>query len=646
MSNDGAVSEKQQKQIPYGLWPSPLTATHVSQGKRLEAVQWSRDGRTLVWLEGRSDHSVLVATKLDGSASRDLTVEHSVRARVGYGGGDYCVGSDAVYYVNQDDQRLYRLPLEHGLAMAITPEFGKVASPTLSPNERYLIYVHSYEGQDCLAMVDAAGDQWPQQLASGADFYMQPAWSPDGQHVAWIEWDHPHMPWDETRLVLAQLDNASPLPRILKRQVFATTGVAYSEPLFTPDRRYLLFLSDADNWSNLYRYDLDSGEAPDHGVTAITQDKAEIRQPAWAQGMRHYVYHADSKQIIYLRSRQGRSDLWSVSLTGNSPKPLATPLASYATHLSALALAPSGDWLAVIASAPDSPPRVMSAKLDGSGAARIHGRSSSERIAPAYFSAPEVVSWTATDGGNVYGLYYAPHHPDHMGDGKPPCIVLVHGGPTSQETMAFSARVQFFTTRGYGVLAVNYRGSAGYGKAYMRALRGQWGVLDVEDATGGAQHLATLGKVDPKRLVIMGGSAGGLTVLLTLINHPGLFRAGICAYGVSNLFELAKDTHKFEAHYPDSLIGPLPQAADLYRARSPFYHADRIADPILLFQGADDRVVPRQQSDTVVDVLVRNKVPHAYHVYEGEGHGWRKSETIKHYYETILSFLERHVLYV
>jgi dipeptidyl aminopeptidase/acylaminoacyl peptidase len=257
----------------------------------------------------------------------------------------------------------------------------------------------------------------------------------------------------------------------------------------------------------------------------------------------------------------------------------------------------------------------------------------------------EAISWETAGGETAHGLYYSPPSERFEGVGRPPLIVYVHGGPTSQVSARWAADVQFLATRGYAVLMVNYRGSTGYGRQYMLKLRNNWGICDVEDCISGARHLADRDRIDPQRTVIMGGSAGGFTVLQTMVEHPEAFTAGICLFGVADQFHLAAHTHKLESRYLDSLLGPLPEAADVYRQRSPVLHADKIKRPLAVFQGADDRVVPREQSDRIVEALKRNSTPYEYHVYESEGHGWRKRETIEHYYQTVDAFLRRHVIF-
>ena len=308
--------------------------------------------------------------------------------------------------------------------------------------------------------------------------------------------------------------------------------------------------------------------------------------------------------------------------------------------------APSGNQVACIAGSGTIPSRVVVFDLDAEGyRTGIRRRSSGETIPQSALSHPQPVSWESFDGKRAHGIYLPPAGPHAQPGERAPTIVLIHGGPTSQVTASWAANAQFFATRGYGVLLPNYRGSTGYGRDYMLKLRGNWGIYDVHDAKTGAEYLIKEGLAQRDGLIIMGGSAGGYTVLQSLVELPGFYKAGICLYGVANMFTLAADTHKFEARYLDSMLGPLPESAELYRQRSPIFHADKISDPIAVFQGEIDRVVPREQSDSIVASLKARGIPHEYHVYDGEGHGWRKSETIEAFYGHVLGFLKQHVLF-
>jgi len=625
----GAPSEA----LPFGLWPSPITPRSLSQGTRLSDVAWDSDGRSLVWLEGRSDRGVLVTAALDHAAARDLTSDLSVRAFVGYGGGDFTVGHGWAYFVS--DGRIYRVPVAGGSPQPVTPPFGQAASPALSPDGRWLVYVHSDEKTDCLAIVDSQGSSWPQKLAEGRDFYMQPRWHPAGDRVAWICWDHPQMPWDGTELWLARLDLDGAPPRIAEQERLAGgREVAIFQPEFNPNGRSIAYISDESGWGQLYLRELDGS-----ATRQLTEDAAERARPAWTQGLRSYSFAAEDR-VVCVRAEGGFDRLQLIETSGTG-RDLGGETTRYG-DVAYPAASPDGAVLAAVVSAPDTPAHVASFDL-ARGGERIWAHSAPATAGPSQLSRPEPITWPSLDGA-AHGLFYPPAG-GRAGAGLPPLIVIVHGGPTSQMVASYHAQTQFLTTRGYAVLEVNYRGSTGYGRDYMLKLRQRWGTYDVEDSVSGAAFLAEQHRVDARRRVIMGGSAGGFTVLQALVTHPGFFTAGVCLYGVSNQFTLATDTHKFEQHYLDSLLGPLPQAADVYRERSPIFHAERIVDPIAVFLGDIDRVVPRAQSDEIVASLKARGVPHEYHVYEGEGHGWRKSETVEAFYTALDRFLRQYVVF-
>ena len=625
-----------KRQVPYGLWPSPISPQSQAQAKRITDLAWDTTDETLLWLEGRSGFGMLVAGALDGEAPRDLTPERSVRARVGYGGGDFTAAGGYAYFISEG--RIYRQPLKAGEAVPITPPFGQAASPTVSPDGRWVLFVHSDGATDCLAIVDVEGRFWPQRLVGGDDFYMQPIWHPSGAQVAWISWCHPQMPWDGTRLSLGYLASSQGGLPILHEQEGLAGGADISifQPTFSPDGRYLAYVSDASGWYNLYLYDL-----AQRTHRPLTEDEAEWGLAAWVQGLRTYAWAPDGRTIYACRESEAAISLWRLDVETGAREQIA--LGPEYAWVEQPAVSPRGA-LAVIASGPRVPKRLL--VLDPvTGESHCLARSASETVPLEALSVPQSVQWVAEGGQPVYGLYYPPASALYEGSGKPPLIVQVHGGPTSQSTQTYSASSQFFATRGYAVLDVNYRGSTGYGRAYRNLLRGNWGIYDADDAVAGARFLCERGLADPDRMVIMGGSAGGYTVLQALIRYPHTFKAGICSFGVTNLFTLAAETHKFEQRYLDSLIGPLPEDAALYRERSPLFHARHIVDAVAVFQGEEDQVVPRNQADTLVEALRQNGVPHIYRLYPGEGHGWRKAETISAFYEEILRFLRDYVLF-
>ena len=633
---------------PYGRWESPVTPAALAGGIRLRGPSWDGDGRTLGWFEGRGDRGVAVVASLPAHggggepAIRDVSGDILVRAGVGYGGGDFALADGHGWFVDHDSQRLYRQALGGGDARPVTPAFGEASSPAVSPDGRWVAYVHSYEDRDVIAVADAAGGRWPRELAAGRDFYMQPAWSPRGDRLAWVEWDHPNMPWDGSEVRVAELafpDGA--LPTIARSEAVAGgPAEAVLQPAFSPDGSALYYVSDASGWGHLQRRDLAGG-----GTRALTSGDCEYGTPAWGQGVGVFAV-LPSGRIVATRQRRGFARLVLIDGEGDGagePRDLGLP-EEYASFENPVA-SPTEERLAVIASGPAVAPRLLDIDLatDPPGVTAVR-LSEAGSLPAASLSRPEPVSWVNADGAEVHGLRYPPASDRFFDEGPPPLAVFVHGGPTDHVDAGWRPQVQFLASRGYAVLAVNYRGSSGAGREAMLALRGQWGVADVEDCRSGAEAMAARGLADGERLAILGGSAGGYTVLRSLQSLPGFYRAGVCFYGISNLFTLASDTHKFEARYLDSLVGPLPEAADRYRERSPIFHAGDIVDPIALFQGSEDRVVPRDQSDTLAASLRERGVPHEYHVYEGEGHGWRKRETIDAFYTAVDRFLRQTLL--
>lgn len=622
--------------LQYGLWKSPITPASLSQGLSFSDTAWDDDG-TLIWRESRSDHNVLVVQPNDGQAHRDLNSDFNIRAQVGYGGGDFTVGQGNVYFIDSESGRIYRQPTHSGTAKAITPSFGSAASPVLSPDGKHLLYVHSYERQDAISLVDSNGEDWPTRLVCGDDFYMQPCWHPSGKFIAWIAWNHPQMPWDGTILYLGSLLKEGKSYTLGETtRVVGEETTSIFQPQFSPDGRYLAYISDQDGWWQLYLQDMDKGE-----MTVCTQGEAEHGTPAWIQGIRTYDFSPDGKSITYLKSQGGFIELWAYDLKSNTNHKIN--LDSKYSWLNQVAVSPDGTKVALIASGSMVPPRVLT--VEPSGEEMILRRSYPENLPLSTYSKSQSISWEGLDGGMAHGLFYPPQNESYASTGKPPLMVLVHGGPTGQRGASFDVQAQFFCSRGWAVLQVNYRGSAGYGREYRDKLKGNWGIYDVEDSISGVKFLDKDGRIDMNKVVIMGGSAGGFTVLKALEDHPGFFKAGVCMYGVANQFTLAADTHKFEERYLDSLLGPLPEAAAIYKERSPLFFADRIKDPVAVFQGEDDKVVPINQSEEIVAALRQNGVPHEYHIYPGEGHGFRKKETIEKFYNSVDRFLRQYVIF-
>ena len=608
-----------------GLRDSPFTPERMGLRLRLEDVQWL-DDETLVWLEGRPDRGALVV-QTGSDAARDLDSEVSVRAGVGYGGGDFTVSPRGVLYVPRSGAVTLRPWKDARAPKVLHPSFGGAASPQMSPDGQWVLFVHTFNGTDLLACVDSRGARWPVDLSRGADFYMQPVWHPSGGRVAWVEWDHPQMPWDGARLMLADFDALVPgLTGI--RAIAGSEDVPVFQPAFSPDGRSLAWLEGVSDDDALVLLDLETGERRE------LIREVGLLPPAWVQGMRSFGWHPDSRRLVVIRNVRGVQSLVRVEIDGRVTEIDAGPY----TAFSQVSVSPGGR-IAAIASASDVPERVV--RQDG-GQWVVVRRGDPEDVPRELLPAVTPVDWTSSDGEVVHGLYFAPLG---LKDGElPPLLVNVHGGPTAQRLAAWTADTAFFTTRGWAVLEVNHRGSTGYGRRYQQALEGRWGILDAQDAAEGAQAMAAASRCDRGRMVIKGGSAGGFTVLRLLTQRPGVFRAGVCLYGVSDLTALVEGTHKFEERYLDRLVGPLPQTLATYHERSPLRSVQNIHDPLALFQGADDRVVPPDQSERIAQALSERGIPHLFRLYEGEGHGWRKSETIAAYYREMEHFLRTQVL--
>ncbi len=615
-----------KQQIPFGFWPSSVSPAMQAAQVRLQDVSFDSDG-SLVWLEALSGKTTLLVKK-GKDAPRDISGGLKVDPGVGYGGGDFGTGSGTVVFPSQN--RLFKVSLESGLPQAVTPEFGGSASPKISPDGKQVLFIHTYEKTDCLAIVSIDGNSWPQKIASGADFYMQPAWHPDGKRIAWIEWDHPQMPWDGTRLMTGSLTSSG---LIDQKQIFGSKDIPVFQPEYSPDGCSLAFLANDGEWDSLFVLNLESGK-----LRAMVENAALI-DPAWVQGIKLYGWSADSSGIFYLQNIRGTRTLHSLEIKSGQSRQI--DIAPY-TWVSQITVSPVSNKFAIIASSPKIPARLIT--LDGS-IQTIERRSTSESIHPSELPEPEPIEWQAEDGSVVHGLFYPPCSNNFESEGLPPAIVNIHGGPTSARINSYNGEAAYFCTRGYAFLEVNYRGSTGYGRSYMLKLRKHWGQIDTEDAAGGAAAMGALGLADPKRMIIMGGSSGGYTVLNALIHFPGVFKAGVNFFGVANLFDLVIGTHKFEEHYNDSLVGTLPESADLYKAWSPIFHADQIKDPVAVFQGAEDKVVPPQHSEQLVAVLKANHVPHIYRLYPGEGHGFRLIENIIDQYKNLESFLQQYVIF-
>jgi dipeptidyl aminopeptidase/acylaminoacyl peptidase len=590
------------------------------------------DGDTLYWLEARPAEGGRFVVVRQGPAGgpRDLTPPgFNVRSRVHeYGGGAYTVFAGTVYFVNQSDQQVYRQGATPAPSPLTAPGPRRYADLVVDAPRRRLVCVaeeHAPGAEPRAALVtvplDASGDDPGRTLASGADFFASPRLSADGARLAWLTWDHPDMPWDATRLWVARFapDGGLHAPRL----VAGGPGESVFQPEWGPDGS-LYFISDRSGWWNLYRW-------RDGAVVALAPMEAEFGLPQWVFGMSTYAVLSDGT----LACAFARDGTWHLARLDPGLQTLREVPTGY-TVLGDLA----ADGLSVVATAAgptDGPALVRIAPGSGRCETLQPGAGvllTAEWVAPALPLA--FPTGDATDG---HALLYLPRNPAFTAPvaERPPLLVRCHGGPTAAATPAYDPLVQFWTTRGLAFLDVNYAGSTGYGRAHRRRLEGRWGVADVDDCVAAARHLAALGQVDAARLAIRGSSAGGFTALCALAFRD-VFRAGAVYYGVSDLESLARDTHKFESRYLDRLIGPYPETAETYRARSPLRHAHRITAPVLFFQGLEDRVVPPDQTERMVAALKASGTPVTYLAFPNEAHGFRQAQSIAAALEAELGF--------
>ncbi|HEY5980564.1 MAG TPA: prolyl oligopeptidase family serine peptidase [Microlunatus sp.] len=616
---------------PYGTWPSPVTTDLVTSGTvGLASPQLDRD--TLYWLESRPDQGgrvELVRQAVGGPAQPVTSDPYNVRSRVHeYGGGAYAVRDGVVVFANFADNRLYRV--RDGRTTPLTPvSEHRFADLRVHPERDLVLAVredHSGAGEPVTTIValDLGGQGVGTVLCAGADFYSDPELSETGE-LAWTEWDHPAMPWDTTRIRRGRLVGGAIVD---VTEVAGGPGESAVHPRWAPGGE-LVYVSDRTDWWNLY--------ADREGVsTPLWPEAAEFATPQWVFGEQPYVV-LDSSRLLVTRISAGVTSMGLLDRASQTLRPLLE------SGLSGRLAAADGQAAALIEDA-DRPARLALVDLTTETWTDIR-HASTQGLCADWVSVARAVSWASTLDdvpGEVHGWYYPPTNPGHTApDGElPPLITLSHGGPTSFSDTGFAVSLQYWTSRGFAVLDVNYRGSTGYGRPYRDALRGAWGVVDVADCAGGAAALAAQGLADPTRLIVRGGSAGGYTTLRAL-TATDTFTAGISFYGVADLEALARDTHKFEARYLDGLIGPYPEAIEIYHERSPIRHVDRLSVPLLLLQGSDDAVVPPNQAETMAAAVRAKGLPVAMIIFEGEGHGFRRADSIRAALEAQLVFLGR-----
>jgi len=608
---------------PYGAWASPIDAAGVARaGRRLAGPKLAADG-ALWWAEGRPQEggrTALMRRPGGGEIEEITPAAANVRTRVHeYGGGAWALAApDLVLFVEFADQRLYRQRLGEE-PVALTPEPSspgalRYADFEITPDGGAVLCVRELHGEgeaeNQIVSLPLDGGAEPTVLAAGRDFYSFPRLSPDGATLAWTCWDHPNMPWDGTELWIAPLRDPG-----AARPVAGGPQESVFQPAWDAEGR-LHFASDRDGWWNLHRLE---GEE----TVQLTHEQADLGHPQWLFGGSTYALLEDGR-VALVRCERATERLGLLDPGAGEVRDLGLPFTSFGFP----SLSVRGTQVAFAAATPERETAVVVFDLADESTETVR-EASEAPLDPAYVSVPRPIEFPTGNGvETAHAFYYPPANPDFEAPAgeRPPLVVEIHGGPTSHATPALSREFLYWTSRGFGVVDVNYRGSSGYGRAYRNRLRGEWGVYDTEDCIAAARHLAAEGDVDGARLTIRGGSAGGYTTLCALVFHEE-FAAGASYYGVADAETLARDTHKFEARYLDSLIGPYPERADLYRERSPIHFVQRLRSPVILLQGLEDEIVPPNQAETMAAALRANGVPYAYLAFAGEQHGFRRAET-------------------
>lgn len=589
-------------------------------GKLLRLAQPELHDGAAWWLETRPQEQgrTVLVRWTPGNGCEDMTpAPYSVQSKVHeYGGGAFAVHGETAWFVNKHDQRVYAIRADGVRALTAAEPSHRFADLVPDSGRNRLLCVTEIidkankEPRTVLAAIDTVGGRID-ILREGADFYSSPRVSPGNGRLAWLEWNHPDMPWDATRLFVAELDaNGRPVDA---ECIAGGDAESVLQPLWRDDDE-ILFVSDRSNWWNLYAWK--------HGETRrLLEREAEFALPHWVFGMRTFGLR-DADTLACAFTRDGKWSVGELDLASGQWREPDLPF-THVDHVHA-----ADNAIVLLAASTQRPSTI--ALLEANNVPVMLRTAAEVPLAAGFLAAPEPVDFPSSNGDTAYGLYYPPANDAFRGEPgtAPPLLVKVHGGPTAATSSALDLKIRFWTSRGFAVLDVNYRGSTGYGRRYREKLRGGWGIVDVADCIHGAKALAARGLADPERLLISGSSAGGFTVLAALTFHR-VFAGGASYYGVADLAGAMRDTGKFESRYGDRLVGPLPETAATWRERSPLFHAEQLTRPVIFFQGLEDTVVPPDQSERMFEAARANGVTTEYFPFPGEGHGFREAGTIE-----------------
>jgi len=617
---------------PYGSWKSPVTSGMVASGvTRLEQIEI--DGDDIYWSEMRpleAGRSVIVKYSSEGVTVDVNPPPFNARTRVHeYGGGAYKVNNDTVYFTDFKDQRIYKMKLSEK-PWPITPKTTMRYADIVFDHYRGRVICvredHRKRGMEAVNTIismDLNGKDI-KKIVSGNDFYSSPRISPDGRRLTWITWNHPHMPWDKTELWIGELSDDNVVEKPI--QVAGELEESIVQPAWSLDS-VLYFISDRSNWWNIYRW-------KDNEVTPVCLMETEYATPSWVFAQSNYAFESEHK-LICSYTKKGK---WYIAQVNTETGQIESIKIPY-TQISYLQV--SNSYAVFIGGSAQEAASVVKLDLE-TGTTEVLKRSSEISVDSRTLSKPKPIEFPTEKGLTAHAIYYKPRNKDYTApsDMRPPLLVFVHGGPTAAASTTLSWSIQFWTSRGFAVVDVNYGGSSGYGREYRQRLNGQWGVVDIEDCVNAAKYLVNIGEVDGDKLAIRGGSAGGYTTINTL-TFRDVFKAGASYYGISDPEVLVQDTHKFEARYLDTLVGPYPKRKDLYRERSAIHFLDKLQTPIILFQGLEDKIVPPNQAELIFEALRKNGKPVVYIPFDGEQHGFRQAKNIKRSLEAELYFYSK-----
>ena len=619
------------KQASYGSWESPITADLII-AKTISLVEIAASGKDIYWIESRPSEAgryVIMRRMADGAVTECTPPDFYARTTVHeYGGGAFMVEDGVIYFSNFTDHHLYRQPVG-GQPEVLTLADGYYYADLILDKQRSRIICiredHTVEGEavNTIVSVGLNGDE--RILVEGNNFYSSARLSPDGSKLAYLTWNHPNMPWDGCELWLADINADGTLHD--HNLIAGSVTESVFQPEWSPNG-ILHFVGETTGWWNLYRFDNGKTEA-------LCPMDAEFGEPQWVFGMFTYDFVSPTKILC----RYSQNSSWHLAWLDTSSKKL-TDIETSFTEIADIC---AGDGFAIFSAGSPTQPFSLIRMDTSTGKMESIKQSFEVTVDEGYLSTATPIRFPTTDGKQAHAIYYAPKNKDYAGlEGEhPPLMVISHGGPTGSTTTVLRLSLQYWTSRGFAVLDVNYGGSTGYGREYRQRLNGNWGIVDVDDCCNGAQHLVEQGLADSKRLAIRGGSAGGYTTLACLTFKNDVFKAGASYYGISELEVFATDTHKFESRYMDSLIGAYPERKDLYFNRSPINFIQNLSCPLIMFQGDEDKVVPPSQSQMMFEAMRDKELPVAYLLFEGEQHGFRKAENIKRSLEAELYFYSK-----